>query len=425
MKKVLKLIGSFLALLLVGVTIFYFIYNESIPEGTKGKEADALATKMLKALNYEAYKNTEVIEWSFRGEHFYKWNKSENTVIVSWENSKVELNTNNKENSKVLKSETGINHKELIQKATDYFNNDSFWLVAPFKVFDNGVERRLVNYNENEALLITYTSGGSTPGDSYLWILDKNGLPTSFKMWASIIPIGGMEASWNDWTTTDTGIKLPTKHKVSIVDRDLHMGKVKTTNPKADALANKILKTIKHESYKKTRYIDWSFGGRRTYKWDKEKHIAEVSWGKTKVILHPNNLEKSTLYIDGKESIEGKEKLVKRAESSFNNDSFWLVAPHKLFEDGIIRTLVKHEGKDALKVKYTTGGSTPGDSYIWILNEDFLPIKYLMNVPSMKMNQVPATWDEWFTTESGTLLPKNHTFSSGRKLSMGDVKGYN
>jgi hypothetical protein len=48
-----------------------------------------------------------------------------------------------------------------------------------------------------------------------------------------------------------------------------------------------------------------------------------------------------------------------------------------------------------------------------------------MNVPSMKMNQVPATWDDWFTTASGTLLPKNHTFSGGRKLSMGDVKAYN
>ena len=117
--------------------------------------------------------------------------------------------------------------------------------------------------------------------------------------------------------------------------------------------------------------------------------------------------------------------MVKRAESIFNNDSFWLVAPHKLFEPGIIRSVVQREGADALKVKYTTGGSTPGDSYIWILDDRFLPIKYLMNVPSMKMEEVPATWEEWITTESGTLLPKMHTFSTGRKLSMGDVKAYN
>lgn len=425
MKKVLKVIGSFLAILLLGVTIFYFIYNESIPKGTEGKEADALATKMLNALNYDAYKNTEVLEWAFRGNHFYKWSKAENLVEVSWDENKVVLNTKQPEKSEVYVSNTKTKNQQLVHQATDFFNNDSFWLVAPFKVFDAGVERRIVKHNNQDALLITYTTGGSTPGDSFLWILDENGLPTSFKMWASIIPIGGIEASWNNWTTTNTGVKLPTKHKFAIVNRELNMGSVKSSNPKADAIAHKILKTIKHEAYKNTRYIDWIFGGRRSYKWDKTAHIVEVSWDVNKVILHPNNLEKSTLFVDGKESTEDKEKLVKRAESSFNNDSFWLVAPHKLFENGIIRTLVQIDGKDVLKVKYTTGGSTPGDSYIWILNDDFLPVKFLMTVPSMKMDQVPATWEEWITTESGTLLPKNHTFSSGGKLSMGDVKGYN
>jgi hypothetical protein len=425
MKKVLKVIGSFLAILLVGVTIFYFIYNESIPKGTEGKEAEALASKMMKKLNYEAYQNTEVLEWSFRETHFYKWNKAENLVEVSWDENKVVLNTKHPEKSEVYVSNTKTENQQLINQATGFFNNDSFWLVAPFKVFDAGVERRIVKHNNQDALLITYTTGGSTPGDSYLWILDENGLPTSFKMWTSIIPIGGTEASWSDWKTTEAGVQLPTKHKISLFGMELNMGNVKASNPKADALAHKILKTIKHEAYKNTRYLNWSFGGRRSYKWDKTAHIVEVNWDVNKVILHPNNLEESTLYVDGKESTEDKEKLVKRAESSFNNDSFWLVGPHKLFENGIIRTLVQVDGKDALKVKYTIGGSTPGDSYIWILNDTFLPVKFLMTVPSKKMNQVPATWEEWLTTESGTLLPKNHTFSSGGKLSMGDVEGYN
>lgn len=425
MKKVLKVIGSFLAILLVGVTIFYFIYNESIPKGTEGKEADALATKMLNALNHEAYKNTEVLEWSFRENHFYKWNKAQNLVEVSWDENKVVLNTKQPEKSKVFVSNTKTDNQQLINQATDFFNNDSFWLVAPFKVFDAGVKRRIVKYNNQDALLITYTTGGSTPGDSYLWILDKNGLPTSFKMWTSIIPIGGTEASWSEWKTTEAGFQLPTKHKISLFGMELNMGNVKASNPKADALAHKVLKTIKHEAYKNTRYIDWSFRGARFFKWDKKEHIVEVSWDKNKVILYTNNIEKSSLFIDDKEITENKETLIKRAEAIFNNDSFWLVGPHKLFENGIIRTLVQVDGKNALKVKYTTGGSTPGDSYIWILNDNFLPGKFLMTVPSMKMDQVPATWEEWITTESGTLLPKNHTFSSGGKLSMGDVKGYN
>ena len=95
-------------------------------------------------------------------------------------------------------------------------------MVAPYKVFDKGVERRLVTTETNEgALLVTYTSGGSTPGDSYLWHLDKDGKPKSFQMWVDILPIDGLEATWENWTTTDTGALLPTFHKFLIFGLEL------------------------------------------------------------------------------------------------------------------------------------------------------------------------------------------------------------
>ena len=112
--------------------------------------------------------------------------------------------------------------KALIEKAITYFNNDSFWLVAPYKVFDAGVERRLVKtQNNKDALLVTYTTGGSTPGDSYLWLLDDNGKPTAFKMWTSILPIQGLEASWSDWTITESGAQLPSFHKLLILGLEI------------------------------------------------------------------------------------------------------------------------------------------------------------------------------------------------------------
>ena len=82
------------------------------------------------------------------------------------------------------------------------------------------------------------------------------------------------------------------------------------------------------------------------------------------------------------------------------------------------------DGQTALKVTYTIGGSTPGDSYVWILDDTFLPFEFRMYVPSMKMEGVASTWEDWITTESGTLLPKNHTSKGGRILSMGEVKAY-
>ncbi len=417
MKKFLKILGGIVLLLILFAGIYYFANNESLPDGTQGKAADELATKMLEAMNSKAFDTTEILEWSFRGKHFYKWKKQEGLVEISWDQNKVTLNLMDHKKSEGENPET-------IQTALDYFNNDSFWLVAPYKVFDEGVERSIVTYEDKEALMVKYTSGGTTPGDSYLWVLDSTYLPTSYKMWTKTIPMGGVSATWNELITTESGIKLPTKHTLSLFGMELDMGTVKAYNPNADELARKVLKAVKHEAYKKTRYIDWSFGGRRTYKWDKEQHIVEVSWNDAKVILHPNNLEKSIAYLKGKE-IKNNNNLVKRAWDLFNNDSFWLVAPHKLFEPGIHRSIEMIDGKEALRVKYSSGGTTPGDSYVWILDDNYLPKSYQMNVPSMKMVATPATWEDWIETESGTMLPKNHTFASGNKLSMGDVKGYN
>jgi hypothetical protein len=427
MKKIFKFIGILLLFLIAAIGIYYVTYNKSLPKGKQGKDAEALALKMLNALDGQAYENTEILEWSFQNEHHYSWNKSANTVIVKWSKNAVHLLLNEPENSIVNFKGLEVENPDskIIKQAQNFFNNDSFWLVAPYKIFDIGTERRIVKHNDKDALLITYTSGGTTPGDSYLWILDENYLPTSFKMWTKIIPLGGVSATWSDWKTTETGIKLPTKHTLSLFGLEINMGDVKSINRSANILAYKILKAIKNEAYKKTRFLEWSFGGRRNFKWDKKENIVDVSWDTIRVNLHPRNKENSAVFFNNIEQKIADIALVKKAGDIFNNDSFWLVAPHKLFEKGIIRSIQKVDGKDALLVKYTKGGSTPGDSYLWILADNNIPKSYKMNVSSMKMNEVPATWDNWITTESGTLLPTSHTFSSGNKLSMGKVKGYN
>lgn len=235
-KRVLKIIGGIIifftlpTLLLFG--FMYFKYNEELPTGTQGKAADILATKMLNALNHEAYKATHYIEFTFKKRHHFKWNKSENTCEVYWKNIKVNLNLANPDNSKVFINDLEYNQTDApdyIQKAERYFNNDTFWLVAPYKVFDYGVERSIVSTdNKKEALLVTYNSGGSTPGDSYLWHLDDHGKPKSFQLWVDILPIDGLEASWTDWTTTETEAQLPTFHKLLFLG--LEIEDIKTTS---------------------------------------------------------------------------------------------------------------------------------------------------------------------------------------------------
>lgn len=234
-KKILKISAGIIIFItlpsLVLFGYFYFKYNEDLPIGTKGEHAEVLATKMLNSLDYEAYKNTSYIEWTFKNRHHYKWKKNEQKCTVFWKDYKVELHLNNVLASKVYIHNfevQGENADELITIAKNYFNNDSFWLVAPYKIFDKGTERSVVALkNGKEALLVTYTTGGSTPGDSYLWHLDANGKPESFQMWTSILPIDGLNASWSNWTTTESGAILPTFHKLLFLG--LELGDVKGT----------------------------------------------------------------------------------------------------------------------------------------------------------------------------------------------------
>lgn len=221
LKIVFKTLLYFFLIIFVSLFGFYTFYNEALPEGKQGAEADALAKDLLNALNYEAYKELHYIEWKFSRlgkEHSYQWDKKKGRCLVTIDSVSVNLNTLFPQKSEVIvngKTYKGEKEKEFIDLAKARFNNDSFWLVAPYKLFDVGVERRLIEQkNGQDALLVTYTSGGNTPGDSYLWLLDNNKRPVAFQLWVKIIPIGGLKATWEDWTKTPKGAFFPKKHKI-------------------------------------------------------------------------------------------------------------------------------------------------------------------------------------------------------------------
>ena len=233
MGKILRLLTHVvLALILISVGVFayaYLRYNEDLPSGITGEPADQLALKMLNALDYKAYQNTSYLEWTFRNKNHYNWDKVNSSCEVSWKDYKVVLSFKENIPHKAYVHNFAVydeKAEELIEKAIGYFNNDSFWLVAPYKVYDEGVKRQLIKRPDgNEALLVTYTKGGSTPGDSYLWLLKESGEPYAYKMWTSIIPIPGMQASWDSWIETESGARLPDKHKLLFLS--LSMGEVK------------------------------------------------------------------------------------------------------------------------------------------------------------------------------------------------------
>ncbi len=196
--KILRWVLGLVGLVILVMTVSFFILDEPLPEGTKGPEAEALADKILTSLNKQAYDSISFISWSYRIGHYFEWDKKNDRVLVKWEDIEVELDIQT-QSGEVRKSGDVIESPELSRKAYEYFINDSFWLVAPYKLKDPGTIRKVVNTSEGDALLVTYTTGGVTPGDSYLWTVDENFRPTAWKFWVNIIPVGGLEFEWKHW----------------------------------------------------------------------------------------------------------------------------------------------------------------------------------------------------------------------------------
>jgi hypothetical protein len=197
----------------------------SLPDGNPGPEADALASKMMLRVNEQAWNDTRFVSWTFANRNSYIWDRSRSLIHILFENAEVILHSEDHSGWAIEHGElvSDFEYERLLEKAWSNFCNDSFWLVAPLKVMDEGVARKLVNSDKGPALLVTYPKGGVTPGDSYLWYINENGLPYSYRMWVDIIPLPGLEVSWEDWTELHTGVMVAQKHmlgplNISITD---------------------------------------------------------------------------------------------------------------------------------------------------------------------------------------------------------------
>lgn len=221
MKKVLKVLGIILGIIILGLFAFYLFTNQPEPEAQPSAEADMLADQMMMAMNKPAWDSTVWLKWDFAGRNQYIWNKRDHFTRVTMGDDVALLSTKTQKGKAFSggKEVTGAAADEIIQAGWANFCNDSWWFNAPMKANDAGTARSIVTLEDGrKGLKVEYNAGGVTPGDSYVWILDENNRPTSYKMWVKIIPIGGVEASWEQYETISTGAPISRLHKMSKIE---------------------------------------------------------------------------------------------------------------------------------------------------------------------------------------------------------------
>ena len=221
--------------LLVGAGWLAVVFlSKPLPKGESGPRADELARGIEKAIDKEAWARTGAVKWTFRGQNRHLWDRQRNFDRVIMGENYVLCDLNKKTGVAFAKRKRvgAAMERKLIDKAYASWINDSFWLNPLVKLFDDGVTRSTVSLDAGKpegqvngqpaggaALLITYGGGGLTPGDSYLWVLPQAaggvGRPLAWRMWVSIIPVKGLETSWDGWTQLASGAWVATHHQLS------------------------------------------------------------------------------------------------------------------------------------------------------------------------------------------------------------------
>ncbi len=238
MKKIWKWIAGTLGIIVALVAILalvVWIVSEPMPQGKQGEKAETLAKKMADATQKAAWDSVGAVCWDFGGRQQHLWDKKRHLARVRWANFEVLVNINPKtgiafENGKRVSAKK---NDRLVEKAWKYWVNDSFWLNAPAKIFDPGTTRSLVTLDDGtEALLVQYASGGVTPGDAYLWILDENFRPKAWKLWVKIVPLKGLLFTWEDWMRTSEGAMIAQTHDSKLFT--LRLSDIKTADTAAE-----------------------------------------------------------------------------------------------------------------------------------------------------------------------------------------------
>lgn len=216
-KRIILVSLGVIVLPMVGLALLFASLHQPAPTIIPNSQAkaDALAKLMLEAVNDQAWAQTGAIKWTFPRGHEHLWDKRRGFARVRFGGNEVLINLSTRKGQAKTadKVVTGPEADALLEKAWSLWCNDAFWINPVTKAFDMGTTRALVDEGGRPSLLVSYASGGVTPGDSYLWRLDEQNRPVAWRMWVSIIPIGGLEFSWKGWQQLPTKAWVATEHQ--------------------------------------------------------------------------------------------------------------------------------------------------------------------------------------------------------------------
>jgi plasmid maintenance system killer protein len=122
-----------------------------------------------------------------------------------------------------------------------------------------------------------------------------------------------------------------------------------SSDPAAVELADSIMSAMGgRDSWEKTRFISWSFSGRRNLVWDKQDgrvRIEVPEESMTYLLNLGNGQGKVKLRQHEVTHADSLKRMLQQARSIWINDSYWLIMPFKIKDSGVT---LRYLGEDKL-----------------------------------------------------------------------------
>ena len=187
------------------------------------------------------------------------------------------------------------------------------------------------------------------------------------------------------------------------------------SDPEAIALADTVMAQMGgRKAWDDTRYLRWTFFGRRTLLWDKQEERVRIDVpGDSTVFLLDLETKTGKALVNGTEvTDEAKlDTLMDQAESIWINDSYWLVMPYKLKDSGVALEYIGQDTTadgtmaDVLQLTFEGVGNTPQNKYLVYVDREERLITQWAYFPTADA-EAPAIVTPWkgYRPYDGILL---------------------
>ena len=212
-----------------------------------------------------------------------------------------------------------------------------------------------------------------------------------------------------------------------LASTDVALAKTPPSDPRAVAVADRVMKALGGQKrWNDLPGLRWTFGSSvgdtvrssRRHAWNKRTNWHRVE-GKTRAgqafcFIHRVGTGQGMAWMDGVPN-EGDSltKLLKRAQSLWINDTYWMLMPYKLRDPGV---MLAYDGEaqeagatyDKIALSFDHVGETPGDHYwVYVNRANDRVERWEMVLQDDQPPPRAYTWEGW-EQHDGLWFPTAH-----------------